>query len=749
MKEREIDHGAAAFETQGRLLEELGERLVASPEVALVELIKNAYDADSSICHVRLEDRDKTLVVEDRGLGMTLDEFQNNWMRIATSSKADMRVSRKFRRPLTGAKGIGRFAVRYLGGKLRLDSVAFDAKRSLKTRLVADFAWMRLDKAFDLKRAEIPWELFEVPQDTAEGTRLIINQLRPSADFARHKQLRSEVLRIVSPVTGLDAGPFKYDWQTASGKDPGFRVLLPGDDPKGSRDVNLAETVLRNSWARLTISMAKQRVKFCVSFNGSHRSRNLTVKVDQMVSAGLHADIRFFPRRGGVFANKEVNGTEAWKWVRHNCGVAVIDHGFRIKPYGYAHDDWLRLDIDNAHNERSWRSVIANEQFPIPEEKKKDPALNPTLYLPSNYQLVGAVFVESRRGTSLGGENDLVSSMDREGFLRNGGFTQLFEVVRAGIEFLALCDKDEIDTLQAEHAKRLAAEARQDFRKAIDYFRHSSSLGAKDKARIISEYSGLAQRFQEQEAYHKRAQENLTTMSLLGVVAGFMTHESRGLVANLETLMNRLKELAKRHRELRSDVASAEKHLRNLQQHLDYTSLFIDATQAHRISRFPVAPQIRMIVRRFGTIARDHGITIDCNVSESMKAPALPISAYSGIVLNLFSNAIKAVLAAPSSLKRSLIRISAHNEGKRHVLEVADNGIGIPPELRDRIWDPLFTTTSNLNNPLGSGMGLGLSLVFRLVTDLGGKINLMDEAPKDFRTCFRVSFPINTNGNGS
>ena len=81
----------------------------------------------------------------------------------------------------------------------------------------------------------------------------------------------------------------------------------------------------------------------------------------------------------------------------------------------------------------------------------------------------------------------------------------------------------------------------------------------------------------------------------------------------------------------------------------------------------------------------------------------------------------------------------AWNEGSWHTVEVLDRGVGVPPELRQRIFDPLFTTTSNVGNPLGSGMGLGLSLVREVMGHIGGKISLVD-APSDFSTCFRVDF---------
>ena len=75
MAETVLDKGTVSFQAEGRLLQELGERLVASPEVALVELIKNAYDADSPSCDVRLEEGGKALVIADTGHGMTFDEF--------------------------------------------------------------------------------------------------------------------------------------------------------------------------------------------------------------------------------------------------------------------------------------------------------------------------------------------------------------------------------------------------------------------------------------------------------------------------------------------------------------------------------------------------------------------------------------------------------------------------------------------------------------------------------------------------
>ena len=118
----------------------------------------------------------------------------------------------------------------------------------------------------------------------------------------------------------------------------------------------------------------------------------------------------------------------------------------------------------------------------------------------------------------------------------------------------------------------------------------------------------------------------------------------------------------------------------------------------------------------------------------------MPVTVYSGVLLNLYTNALKAILAAKSQKGTSQIIFRGHNDEKWHVVEVLDTGVGIPPTIRNRIWDPMFTTTSRVDNPLGSGMGLGLTLVKQLVEQVGGRIEIVD-APTGYNTCFRVRYP--------
>jgi hypothetical protein len=447
---------------------------------------------------VRLTQSDKTLEIIDHGIGMTLKDFQSRWMRIATSHKTKERLSPIFGRRVTGQKGIGRFAVRFLGSVLHLNTVAFDSERGYKTRLVANFPWKEIDGASQLGAAKIKFQLFRVSADEETGTTLTIRELKNGGSFTQSSEFRTNVLRIVTPIEGLDSGRFNKAATTKRQKDQGFKVSLPGGAESGCQsEINLAKAVLDHAWATLKISLSSGELSFSVRFDGDSSIRTFSIPFKSVIGNGLYADIRFFPRRPGVFKKTEVRGNQAWTWVRDNAGVAVVDHGFRISPYGFPDDDWLQLDSDRGHNERNWRSEIGKEHFKMSRKEREDPSVNPMLNLPGNLQLVGAVFVESGPPSVSKHENDLTPSMDREGFLKNKGYKELVEVIRAGLEYLAKEDKARLlDELQ-QRAKKAAKEVRAEFREAIKYIESSPTLTKTDKARLVAEYSGIAKRIEE------------------------------------------------------------------------------------------------------------------------------------------------------------------------------------------------------------------------------------------------------------
>ena len=108
------------------------------------------------------------------------------------------------------------------------------------------------------------------------------------------------------------------------------------------------------------------------------------------------------------------------------------------------------------------------------------------------------------------------------------------------------------------------------------------------------------------------------------------------------------------------------------------------------------------------------------------------ISAYGGALNQIWTNLIVNAIDAMNGQGNLWVRTSAKLD---HILiEIGDDGPGIPPEIQGRIFEPFFTT-----KPQGEGTGLGLDTVYRIVQKHQGEIRFQSK-PGD--TCFQVRLPL-------
>ena len=321
-----VDKGFLTFTLQSRVLRELGERLVKQPEVALLELIKNAYDADAKFCTI--EHANGRLTVADDGSGMSLERFTKAWMTIGTDAKSRSAVSARYKRPLTGDKGIGRFAVRFLGGSLRLETIALDVERRSKTRLAVTFDWKRFDEGEDIGDIPVPFVLDRVGDDAPTGTLLEITDLRSATQGIRWKEVRTGALAVVSGLPSAMAPNVETGPQTEGGQhvDPGFGLSLVTGE---AEDPDLLDAIRSHFVLRADIELVGDLATIKILRRGSQKPHLvISTKFENSISPVL-ADVRFFPRRAGTFRDAVVKGPKAYAWLRENSGVKVYDQGFR------------------------------------------------------------------------------------------------------------------------------------------------------------------------------------------------------------------------------------------------------------------------------------------------------------------------------------------------------------------------------------------------------------------------------------
>ncbi len=178
----------------------------------------------------------------------------------------------------------------------------------------------------------------------------------------------------------------------------------------------------------------------------------------------------------------------------------------------------------------------------------------------------------------------------------------------------------------------MARKAREDIREAIQDIEEDPNLTKADKARIVKRYAALAEQLEEQEEYAARSRRSLITMSLLGVVAGFMTHECDTMLHDLQRANDHLKRLARKDDAVREVQEDFERRLTSFQGYVSYSRLFVWKAGSDEVDSFAASGQVRYVIKHFSSFADDRGITVTNEVPRDLKAPLVPVTAYSGIL---------------------------------------------------------------------------------------------------------------------
>lgn len=459
------------FTVDTGLFRQLGELLVGRDSTALVELIKNAYDADATLILLRGEHLENpahaVLTIADDGTGMTDGQFRAGFLRLAARSKAGgERRSPVYRRRYTGEKGVGRLAAHKLAALLdviTLAAVGVDGQ-ALAPRLRSESAEMSADEMLSLLQqadrtivvAQIDWDLIEEVDTLADvdrglnvATEIAAKQATPGTTLSlsrlRHpwttRDLRDLIRQLNNfqpppavvarlPKTVLPQ-PLLFDEpvvRDAGRHDPGLNLELEGDfrDPEefwGSVQAK-AEWVLE-----IRAAPARQ-VSFALAPTRVGRDAN---QFSQPVSAtmphplpdgGPFFDARILLRPGNVPA------IEAG-WTELNSGIRVYLEGFRVLPYGEPRNDWLSLDYDYTKRNGKFEldpllAAPADDLASMRSLKARDVSLR----LLPNRAFFGAVFLTEA------GAGGLRTLVNREGFVPDDAYTRLVGVVTVGLRLL-------------------------------------------------------------------------------------------------------------------------------------------------------------------------------------------------------------------------------------------------------------------------------------------------------------------------
>lgn len=469
----------APVNIDANVIRQLGDELVTDAEQALLELIKNSYDADADWVRLLIDteanqDPDVppgTISVEDNGTGMSESQLKNGWLRISLSlkrhAKALGKTTAKGRTPL-GDKGLGRLSTMKLG-----DVVEINTYPSKTVGYSVTLDWSDFAPGTDLSDIEV--DIGSIPPIGRTGTLLRITKLQ-DVEHWKHARgadaFQASLSKLISPfrrvpefriTADLNGTPLKPEYVTTKLRETATTHFTFTWGPKGLRckgrvklslfnsDEHLFEHhVLPDGGAELLEFLAESKHGKALNLQAANApwfvdvDRSWTVaEIEAKRKPGQPATEDPGPFDGEVdgFDLESIEGKQAElfsslgdyrNFVKRMSGVSIYRDGFAIR----AENDWLGLG-------ESWTS--GRSYYGL---------------RPAN--TVGFVAISAAENQAL------IEKSDREGFLDNPasrGFTTIVET------FVAFAN-DALTNLRREfnrfRSQKKAADARlpQDFKQA-------------------------------------------------------------------------------------------------------------------------------------------------------------------------------------------------------------------------------------------------------------------------------------------
>ncbi len=697
-----IQTDTSILRPRARLIKTIGEELISDDKVALLELVKNSYDADASIITIKIQGRvviekdgkneikkiikeGGSITVYDDGSGMSLATIKEAWMEPATISKKILKSSTQKKRRYTGEKGIGRFASAKLSTELKIISKVSD-----DNEVVVDFNWKDFDNNdMYLDQVKCKWEVREPIEFIGRnhGTKLILLNLNSDWDEEKIRQFRISLQRLLNPVTPvldfLISLELPKIFELYSGTiEPPESLRRPNYSIKGSIDSNGKPSVTYTSKKKGQIilsdfSLLKKDEKFLTgSFDFDFRVWDLDNESIDELAKETESKRKYIKD-----ALKEI------------AGISIYRDGFRVLPYGDPKFDWARLDLRRVNN--------------------------PTLRI-SNNQIIGFITVELDKNP------EFKDQSNREGLVESEAFSQLQDFVRRILNELEIKRYEErpreSDTSQNQEtlfSRFSLAPVAQIVQLRLPNDKEVNEIVAKTNASI-------------QEGV-KKVQEVLSRyrrLSTLGLLIDIILHDGNNFLAQIDSDVNLLsKEIDKKD----FDLNGVKEYVKNIDEERK-----VLAQLFKRIEPFGGRKRGRprniiledTIANVFALYKNDlSNLHIKINFPTTRNEVQLDEGELQMIFVNLIQNSM--YWLETISTERE-ITILAEKSADELSIIFSDSGPGIKDEYQQIIFDPYFSTRTD-------GVGLGLTIVGELVTEYDGDFTLIDDGPLHGAT-FKMTF---------
>lgn len=760
-----------AFTVDTHLFRELGKLLVGRDSTALIELVKNAYDADATtvILHAEgLGTRHGSIKVTDNGTGMTYDVFRDSFLRIAGRSKTDgRRRSQLYGRRFTGAKGIGRLSAYKLAEVLAVESTPAGARHS---GVSARIDWSALENATgDIHDTDLVEARRVSPSGSDHGTDLTLTRLRLATGNVRSDRFLREI-RATRPDPVLFRAPSRRELDVDllvpvigiadADTDAPFDIELSGDLDPGAQP--WPSLIAAMHWV-IEIDARTPTVTYRVSPTALQRTQQPAARPHTFTfrrgTGGPLFNARIFARAPKATAAASRLPDLLERFSKEVSGIRIYMEGFQVLPYGHPGNDWLEIDRDRAR-----RGPLRYEDPSLPDSSATDARI----YQLNNQNYIGAVFLHEE---SAGG---LEMVVNREGFLPGPAMDEITDTVRRGIDLavrvraaLGAADREEARALEQVHRRETLRrhQASQGHierslpasttetpgsslnllvdaaRGAVAELRASGAPMPIDQEALTLVRAALDETHAAIEGVRDE-QAQLRVLASVGTQFGAFIHEVNGLLGQARIVLQLIDELlrdesvGKQGRaRLRAVHRATIELVASLERQAIYLTDTIGAEARKRRSRQKLSERFTTAMRLLGLAAKRRDVNVASHLDESLRTPPMFPAEVNVVLTNLLSNAIKAAGSGGQ------VVVNGREGDGLLSIRVENTGAAVDPEDGERWFRPFETTTADIDDTLGQGMGLGLPLTRRIIEEYGGEISFVSPG-RGFATAIEVRLPV-------
>ena len=744
------------FQIASRATILLGREGVSRSDGALVELIKNSYDADANFCFIYFDKENDRILIIDDGSGMTREIIASAWMTIGTDNKKEEFVSSK-NRVKAGEKGIGRFALDRLGRVCRMytkhqaeklihwemDWGRFEKPRQTLSDVKAQYEYMEDDfSAICSKHVEdfigkVNKILAGRNLTLNTGTLLEISCLRDNWDTAAVAAACSGLEALLPPQEqgafdilvkqGESAGIRRIESSIQDDFDYRLAACFDGKDFKINmyRNELNVDGIPKAFFRRKAFSGYPYRLedfeKGSITFHKdvsallSSEDPDVVERVRQI--GHFLFDVRFLKHsdmeRGHCkdFHKKISVGRK--EWMSRYAGIKIYRDNFAVRPYGDPASnsfDWLRLDARKSAN-------------PVAVSDKS------LQWHVSNAQVQGTLFISRIHNPNIADKSS------REGLIENAEFSMLctvlkalialFEKDRAYIEHEIRVYNDEVD--KAENVKRQAIEMARRELSSRTHANQDDSSRDEESAQKNKTYAHAI------KIFHKEIEELASEIKLLralatnGLITSSLVHDLKTIKSLLVVRVESLQEAIKKH-----DKVLVNQNLDDLRVNDRFLKSWIEVVTEQSFAdkrkrmRLDVQSVVSDAVELMRPILKRKHVNVNVQKHGRFEMKIFRID-FESIVYNLLINSIEAFVGCKnnSAVKREItIQMSVSVKGL--TITYSDTGPGLSPVFKDNPYSILDYGVTSKTDKNGNkiGTGLGMYIVATNVNDYKGKIEL-------------------------